>query len=82
MLTGLGRIALSVGVAAIGALAAHSRSARLGRHDGASSLDQILRQHPTTRRKPPEAGLAVPVVVPNGPQPMQGGAAAPLEFGS
>ncbi|WP_086737906.1 hypothetical protein [Erythrobacter colymbi] len=32
------------------------------------------------RRKPPESGLAVPAVPPEGPQPRQGGAAAPLEF--
>ena len=33
------------------------------------------------RRKPPEAGLAVPAVPPQGPLPMQGGAEAPLDFG-
>ena len=38
--------------------------------------------YPTKRRKPPEAGLAVPAVPPSGPQPKQGGAAAPLEFDS
>lgn len=32
------------------------------------------------RRKPPEAGLAVPAIPPKGPLPMQGGAEAPLEF--
>lgn len=32
------------------------------------------------KRKPPEAGLAVPAVPPNGPLPKQGGAEAPLEF--
>ena len=32
------------------------------------------------RRKPPEAGIAVPAVPPKGPLPMQGGAEAPLEF--
>ena len=32
-------------------------------------------------RKPPEAGIAVPAVPPKGPQPKQGGAEAPLDFG-
>lgn len=32
------------------------------------------------RRKPPEAGLAVPAVPPRGPLPKQGGAEAPLTF--
>ncbi len=32
------------------------------------------------RRKPPEAGMAVPAVPPSGPLPKQGGAEAPLDF--
>jgi len=32
------------------------------------------------RRKPPEAGVAVPAVPPKGPLPMRGGAEASLEF--
>lgn len=32
------------------------------------------------RRKPPEAGIAVPAVPPKGPLPKQGGAEAPLAF--
>ena len=32
------------------------------------------------KRKPPEAGLAVPAVPPKGPMPLQGGAEAPLDF--
>ena len=32
------------------------------------------------RRKPPEAGIAVPAVPPQGPLPKSGGAEAPLEF--
>lgn len=32
------------------------------------------------RRKPPEAGVPVPAVPPNGPEPKSGGAEAPLEF--
>jgi hypothetical protein len=31
------------------------------------------------RRKPPEAGLAVPAVPPRGPLPLEGGAEAPLD---
>jgi len=34
------------------------------------------------RRKPPESGLSVPAVPPRGPLPKQGGAAAPLDFGT
>ena len=40
-------------------------------------LRNILKQ---LRRKPPEAGLAVPAVPPKGPLPRQGGAEAPLDF--
>ncbi len=32
------------------------------------------------RRKPPEAGIAIPAVPPGGPLPIQGGAEAPLDF--
>lgn len=32
------------------------------------------------KRKPPESGISIPAVSPNGPWPKQGGAAAPLEF--
>lgn len=32
------------------------------------------------RRKPPESGIAVPAIPPNGPLPLEGGAEAPLEF--
>lgn len=81
MLTGLGRIALGLGAVAIGALAAGRRPARPDLRRGTATLDQILRQHPQTRKKPPEAGLAVAAVVPGGPRPKQGGAAAPIETG-
>ena len=37
---------------------------------------------PSRRPKPPESGLPVPAVPPQGPLPKQGGAAAPLEFDS
>jgi hypothetical protein len=32
------------------------------------------------KRKPPEAGIALPAIPPRGPLPLQGGAEAPLEF--
>lgn len=32
------------------------------------------------RRKPPDAGIAVPAIPPRGPLPLQGGAEAPLDF--
>ena len=31
-------------------------------------------------RKPPEAGIPAPATLPRGPRPMQGGAAARLDF--
>ena len=34
------------------------------------------------KKPPPEAGLSVPSVPPKGPLPQQGGAQAPLDFGS
>ena len=39
-----------------------------------------LRANARNRRKPPEAGIAVPAALPKGPSPKQGGAEAPLEF--
>jgi hypothetical protein len=83
ILSDLAQIATGFGVlaiAAIGAMAAHKRVARPDLRPGSRSLNDILRQRPTPRRKPPEAGLAVPAVPPRGPLPMQGGAAAPLDF--
>lgn len=50
---------------------------RIGLKAEQAHLQNILRQ---LRRKPPEAGLAVPAVPPRGPLPLQGGAEAPLEF--
>ena len=44
-----------------------------------SALKQLNRGSGPPRRKPPESG-PVPAVPPQGPQPNQGGAAAPLEF--
>ena len=34
----------------------------------------------SANRKPPESGIAVPAVPPEGPLPKQGGAEAPLNF--
>ena len=46
------------------------------------SLDDVLRDRPSSlrRRKPPEAGIAAFATPPRGPLPMQGGAAARLDF--
>ncbi len=41
---------------------------------------QLLAEARRKRRKPPEAGLSFPAIPPKGPRPMQGGAAAPLDF--
>jgi len=79
----LAHIATAVGVlavAALGAMAAHKRGARPDQRPGSRSLGEFLRQRPTPRRKPPEAGLTVPAIPPRGPLPMQGGAAVPLDF--
>ena len=83
ILADLGRIAAGFGVlavAAIGAMAARKPLARQDTQPGARSLNDILRQRPSPRRKPPEAGIAVPAIPPRGPLPKQGGAAAPLNF--
>ncbi len=40
----------------------------------------IAPKKPNRKRKPPEAGIAVPAVPPKGPRPKQGGAEAPLDF--
>jgi hypothetical protein len=77
----IARIAVGFGiVAAASALAARKRGAKRDTRPGTRSLDELLRNRPTPRRKPPESGLAVPAVPPRGPLPMQGGAAAPLDF--
>ncbi|MEL6542342.1 MAG: hypothetical protein AAFQ34_13200 [Pseudomonadota bacterium] len=46
------------------------------------NLIAAMREDYLRRRKPPESGLAVPVEPPRGPFPKQGGAAAPLDFGT
>ncbi|GMN02541.1 hypothetical protein [Erythrobacter sp. MTPC3] len=39
--------------------------------------DRLARR---SKKKPPEAGIAVPAVPPKGPLPKEGGAEAPLDF--
>lgn len=69
--------------AAVSALEARQRGLRTDDRRGAQSLDQLLRNRPPPRRrKPPEAGIAAPATPPRGPLPMQGGAAARLDFES
>lgn len=53
------------------------RSARVDGSLGKTMADWKRNQR---RRKPPEAGIAVPAVPPKGPLPRQGGAEAPLTF--
>ena len=45
-------------------------------------LRKALEAKRSGRRWPPESGVPVPAIPPNGPLPKQGGAAAPLEFDS
>jgi hypothetical protein len=44
-------------------------------------LGRIVQDHTdrANRRKRPEAGLAVPAILPRGPLPLEGGAEAPLD---
>jgi hypothetical protein len=77
----VGRFAVGFGlIAAAGAMASRNRGVRPDLRPGSRSLDDILRQRPTRRRKPPASGIAAPANPPRGPLPMQGGAAAPLDF--
>ncbi len=78
----LGRIALSLGAMAIAALAARNRAAQLDQRANGWLLDELRRQHRAPRKKPPEAGLPLPAISPEGPKPKLGGATAPLEFDS
>lgn len=47
----------------------------------AAERSALMQRLGARRRKPPEAGLAIPAVPPRGPLPRQGGAAAALNFG-
>jgi hypothetical protein len=79
----LGAGLIVVAAAAARALEARQRGPRADDRRGGTtrSLDQLLRNRPAPRRrKPPEAGIAAPAVPPRGPLPMQGGAAARLDF--
>lgn len=83
MLTDLASIAAGLGMvaaAAVTVLAARQRGPRPDIAPGARSLNELLGKTRSRRHKPPEAGLAVPAVPQRGPLPMQGGAAAPLDF--
>lgn len=57
------------------------------RHESRQKLmlhEEVLRRlgymPKPSRKRPPEAGLAVPAVTPRGPRPLSGGAQAPLNF--
>lgn len=67
-------------VAAGEALASRRLGPKSDLRPGAQSLADIMSIGPRPRRKPPESGLPVPVVPPRGPAPLQGGAAARLDF--
>ncbi len=76
---------IAIGFGIFAAAVAHSLAERKSRANpdlkpGTRSLDDLIRQTRTHRRKPPEAGVAVPAIPPRGPLPKQGGAAAPLDF--
>ncbi|MFL0670882.1 MAG: hypothetical protein ACJLS3_05490 [Erythrobacter sp.] len=80
----LGNLArLGAGLIVVAAAAARALEARqrADRQGGAQSLDQWLNTRPVARRRgPPEAGITAPAVPPRGPLPLQGGAAARLDF--
>jgi hypothetical protein len=83
ILADVARIAAGFGVlaaAALGAVAARKRGPTPDEGAGTQSLNDLLRNRPAPRRKPPEAGVAVPAVPPRGPLPRHDGAAAPLNF--
>ncbi|MCR2832333.1 hypothetical protein [Parerythrobacter lacustris] len=65
----------------VNALIARGPSAR-GRRAVAEAIAAAARanQGNGKRRKPPEAGIAVPAIPPNGPLPKTGGGEAQLEF--
>lgn len=71
---------VAIGMGVVGALSMRKRNAATSVRLGSRSLNDVLRKKPPRRRKPPEAGMASPVVPPSGPFPKQGGAQAPLHF--
>lgn len=81
LLSDLARIGaglIVVAAAAAKALESRQRPRRYDESPGTRSLNQFLRNRPQHRRRPPEAGIAVPAIPPRGPLPLQGGAAAPI----
>lgn len=82
-MSNIARILFRVGLFASAVAFTLVERRKRAKHDltpGTQSLDDLLRQTINSRRKPPEAGLAVPATPPRGPMPKQGGAAAPLDF--
>jgi hypothetical protein len=83
ILEGLGQILVGVGMLAVAAgetLAGLRQGPKPDMQPGAGSLADIMKSRPHPRRKPPESGLPAPAVPPRGPVPLQGGAAARLDF--
>jgi hypothetical protein len=68
-----------VAAAVANALEARQRGRRVDEKPATRSFQELLRNRPQNRRRPPEAGIAAPVVPPRGPLPLQGGAAARLD---
>lgn len=83
-LFGLARIGAGLLAAAVVAAAASERrrpGPRADRRPGSRPLDErLLKRRPPRRRRPPEAGIPAPATPPRGPRPLQGGAAARLDF--
>ena len=60
-----------------------SKAKKAGLHrriEREAMMRRLGRDPKRSRKKPPEAGIAVPALPPRGPLPLQGGAEAPLEF--
>jgi len=64
------------------ALNKRQRASRVEATPSPFSSDQVFRNRQRRPRKPPEDGMMAPAVPPRGPLPLQGGAAAPLDFGA
>jgi hypothetical protein len=64
------------GAALSSVLPLRKRRAASDFRSGAKSLNDLVADIQTARRKPPEAGAPVPAGPPQGPLPKQGGAAA------
>ena len=86
-LAAIAKVAVGIGVVAVAAAKAFGSKGPPARRRRSTIAQKIAeatragaRGNPEPRRKPPEAGIAVPAVPPNGPLPKTGGAEAPLEF--